>query len=143
MSGETPVVLCVDDAQWADRPSLRFLAHLARRLEGTSIAVVLGVRTAEAEAADELLDALLEEASIVQPAPLSDAAVLSLVRDELGPDADASFGLACQHASSGNPFYLRELLRTLKTSTVVGSTPANWLIAALVLASALANLPGG
>jgi predicted ATPase len=29
---ERPLLLAIDDAQWADRPSLRFLTHLARRL---------------------------------------------------------------------------------------------------------------
>ena len=29
-----PLVLAVDDLHWADQPSLRFVAHLAHRLEG-------------------------------------------------------------------------------------------------------------
>ncbi len=47
LAAQTPLVLCVDDVQWADRPSLRFLVHLARRLEGTSAGLLLGLRTAE------------------------------------------------------------------------------------------------
>jgi hypothetical protein len=35
-----PVVVLIDDLQWCDEPSLRFLAYLARRLEGTRLAVV-------------------------------------------------------------------------------------------------------
>jgi DNA-binding CsgD family transcriptional regulator len=129
LAGETPLVLCVDDAHWADRPSLRFLAHLTRRLEGTSTAVLLGVRTAEPEAADELLDALREGARIVRPAPLSGSAVLEVVRDELGPAADEAFSLACHRASAGNPFYLRELLRALGSDTVVPSREQVELVA--------------
>ena len=37
LASEAPLVLCVDDVQWADWPSLRFLVHLARRLESTSV----------------------------------------------------------------------------------------------------------
>jgi hypothetical protein len=29
-----PLLLAVDDLHWADQPSLRFIAHLARRLDG-------------------------------------------------------------------------------------------------------------
>src|SRR3954451_21970731 len=30
----SPLVIVVDDAQWSDRPSMAFLAHLAMRLDG-------------------------------------------------------------------------------------------------------------
>ena len=41
-----PLVLAVDDVQWADEPSLRFLLHLAHRLAGLPVVVALTVRTA-------------------------------------------------------------------------------------------------
>ena len=40
-----PLVLAVDDAQWADEPSLRFLLHLAHRLAGLPVVVALTVRS--------------------------------------------------------------------------------------------------
>ena len=39
LAAEAPVLVAVDDAQWADEASLRFLAYLARRLEGNAVAV--------------------------------------------------------------------------------------------------------
>ena len=42
-----PVLIAVDDAQWADAPSLRFLAYVARRLGGLPALVSLTVRTGE------------------------------------------------------------------------------------------------
>ena len=33
LADETPVAVVVDDAHWADEPSLRFLAYLARRVD--------------------------------------------------------------------------------------------------------------
>ena len=34
IADHTPVLVSVDDCQWADRDSLRFLAYLAQRIEG-------------------------------------------------------------------------------------------------------------
>src|SRR5262245_49233920 len=50
-----PVLAIVDDAQWADRASLRWLVYLARRLEGVPIALLVAARTAPDELLDELL----------------------------------------------------------------------------------------
>ncbi len=121
LASREPLVLCVDDVQWADLPSLRFLVHLARRVEGLSVSVLVGLRTAEPQARDELLDelSLVAGAQIVRPAPLSEGAVGAIVRSELGPAADDAFSRACHRASAGNPFYLRELLRALSSETVV------------------------
>lgn len=120
LASKTPLVLCVDDVQWADRPSLRFLVHLARRIAGTSAGLLLGLRTAEPKLRDELLDELrlTEGAAIVRPAPLSEGAVAELVRSELAGGGDEEFCRACHQASAGNPFYLRELLRALGAEAV-------------------------
>ena len=42
-----PLALLIDDAQWADAPSLRFLAYLAQRLDGLPATVIASVRTGE------------------------------------------------------------------------------------------------
>ena len=36
LAEERPVLLALDDLQWSDRPSLRFVAYLVRRLEGVA-----------------------------------------------------------------------------------------------------------
>src|SRR5581483_12150022 len=43
----TPLVLLVDDAQWADGPSLRFVAYLAERVADLPIALILSMRPGE------------------------------------------------------------------------------------------------
>ena len=40
LAADAPLLVCVDDAQWADEPSLSFLGFLARRLEDLPVALV-------------------------------------------------------------------------------------------------------
>ena len=47
MAAGQPVLIAVDDAHWADPASLRWLAYLASRVEGLSIAVVVALQPAE------------------------------------------------------------------------------------------------
>jgi predicted ATPase len=107
-------VLCVDDIQWSDEPSLQFLAYLVKRLEGLPVLVVLAMRTGEPHQADDLLAELAgnESVSVLRPAPLSQQATAALVADRLGRGADA-FVAACHRMTSGNPLLLRQLLRAL------------------------------
>ena len=106
-----PLILAVDDAQWADEPSLRFLLHLANRLAGLPVVVALTVR-AGADMHRPHLSSLLLEARppILRPRPLSESAVGQVVRASMGEDASAELCRACTHATGGNPFLLFELL---------------------------------
>src|SRR5688500_12233353 len=47
-----PLVVLVDDVQWADPPSVRALAYIARRVQGLPLLLVIAARTGE-EPADE------------------------------------------------------------------------------------------
>ena len=58
LAARGPRVIAVDDVQWCDTGSLRFLGYLARRLEGVPVLVVATWRTGEQYADDELLQEL-------------------------------------------------------------------------------------
>jgi DNA-binding CsgD family transcriptional regulator len=113
LSERRPLLLAVDDLQWADGPSLRWLAYLVRRLEGLPVLVVACVRPAEAE--DRLFAEVVSDPSafVVRPPPLSEAAVSVLVRERLSPEADAEFCAACFTATGGNPLFVRELVTAI------------------------------
>jgi DNA-binding CsgD family transcriptional regulator len=119
-----PVILAIDDAQWADPPSLRFLDHLGRRLDGVAAAVLLCVRSGEGGDPEGVLDALrLGAASILRPKPLSEAAVADLVRGSFGPATTDGLCRACHAASAGNPFLVNELVRELDDRATSGAEP--------------------
>jgi class 3 adenylate cyclase/tetratricopeptide (TPR) repeat protein len=122
LAARAPVLLCVDDAQWADPASLRWLVYLARRLEGVPVAVVVAVRSGETDGSTELLEAVRSEASeTVVPRPLTEAASASVVRAALGSSADAIFCRACHETTEGNPFLLSELVSALARGDVEAS----------------------
>ena len=127
MSARRLLVL-VDDCQWVDRDSLRFLVYLAQRIEGLSVAMVLAGRvpdSAETEAAS-LWSQLASRPSAVAlyPRPLTASAVVGLAQERLGPDADEQFCRACHTATGGNPLFVRELLRALDAAGVLPSAAA-------------------
>lgn len=119
-----PLLLAVDDVHWADQPSLRFIAHLAHRLEGLPIALVLTLReprsgTAQDKAATASI-AAEQSVTVLRPAPLGTAACAELVRSALGGEPSAAFQDACTELTGGNPLLLQALLTSLVAEDVRG-----------------------
>lgn len=111
----TPVAMLVDDAHWADGPSLRFVAYLAERLADLPVALIVSMRPGEPGADVEGLGALRVAAGggLVRLRSLSPPAVQQLVRAEF-TEADDAFCAACSRISGGNPFLLLELLAQVR-----------------------------
>jgi DNA-binding CsgD family transcriptional regulator len=120
LADEAPLLLAVDDAQWSDAGSLRYLLHLARRLEGLPVLLAVCVRTGEPSAADDLLSQLVAEPSgdVLQPAPLSPAGVARVIEVRLGEEADPEFAAACHGATGGTPFLVGELVSALRANGI-------------------------
>jgi DNA-binding CsgD family transcriptional regulator len=110
-----PTLLAVDDLHWADEASLRWIAYLARRLEGLPLLAVVAARPPEQGPRAALLTEVLADpaAAVVRPGALGNAAVALLVREAFAAEPDPAFTGACQAATGGNPLYLRALLDTL------------------------------
>ena len=64
-AAQQPALLLVDDLQWGDAPSLRFLDHMARRLEGLPLALVAATRPPELTGRGALLAELLMDPAAV------------------------------------------------------------------------------
>ena len=115
LASSAPLLLLVDDAQWADQASLRALAYIARRLEGVAACLLPTVRTGDPGEPVQLLDEIRRESRgrTIEPPPLSIAAATALVEAEVGHELTQRFAESCREATAGNPFLLAELARTI------------------------------
>lgn len=116
---QTATLLVVDDLQWADSPSLRWLGYLAKRLDGTRL-VVLGVVCGSCVPTDAaLLQEIVTSAGhLLQPAPLSVGAVAELVSREFGEECAGEFASACHEVTGGLPASVLPVLRGLRAQDV-------------------------
>jgi DNA-binding CsgD family transcriptional regulator len=121
-----PLCVVVDDAHWADAPSLRYLAFLLTRLEELNVALVLATRPQEAGTDPELLAMVATDPSAdrIRLAPLTRAAVAELVESTLGEAADPLFVDACCRATRGMPFLVHELAEALRAEGIAPTAEA-------------------
>ena len=114
LAAERPLMLSVDDLQWADESSVAFLGFLTRRLEGLSIGLVVGTRPVDPQSDPLAVQLLSDPAAIrLRVRALSVPATVALVRDTIGPRAEDEFCRTCHRATGGNPFLLGELIREI------------------------------
>jgi DNA-binding SARP family transcriptional activator len=114
-----PAVVVIDDLQWADHATLRFLSSLAPELERLRILLAVGVRRSPVDDLDaSVRDCLAELARTAAPVLLD---LRGLSRSDLarwvatltGADPTPELIDHLVATTRGNPFYVRELLRLL------------------------------
>jgi predicted ATPase/DNA-binding SARP family transcriptional activator len=131
LSRSAPVLLVLDDLQWADRPSLLLLRHLARATSPARLLIVGAYRSAER--GDTFTNAIAELrrdrlASQLDIRGLSESDTAELVRLRAGVSPARAFGRALYEETEGNPFFVEEIIRHLIEAGVqVGSASASEL----------------
>ncbi|MGK5732479.1 ATP-binding protein [Streptomyces sp. URMC 124] len=113
-SADKPLLILVDDLQWADPPSLRWLGALAKRLPDLRATMVVGVQEGGPGADAPPVQALMERAtSFLHLAPLTVETVGELVADHLGRPGTPEQIASSHRASGGNPLFLTAALTAL------------------------------
>ena len=101
-----PVLVVVDDAQWLDAPTLRWLHYVGRRVEHLPVALLLSCRPGPP--APDLAELLALGDTIDLP-PLTRQGTTEVIGRRLGPPAPA-FVDRCMELTGGNPFLVDSLV---------------------------------
>jgi DNA-binding SARP family transcriptional activator len=107
-----PVVLLIDDLQWADGSTLALLRHLMRHTDQAPVLVVAACRDGEVTAGHPLTAVLadLHQQDLVTVVP-----VPGLAQGEVAAMLEGRAMLAAEvhQCTAGNPFFVRQLIRHL------------------------------
>ncbi len=125
VAARAPALVAVDDLQWSDAESLRFVAFAAARADHRALLLVLALRSREPHAHRELFAPLLSDRSVLvlRPEPLSVAAVAQLLNAGGVSRPGEQLAAACHRSTGGNPFLVVELARTLAAGSFSGEDP--------------------
>ncbi len=113
-----PLVLVIDDLQWADRSTLRLAEHLLRADTTTRLLILATVRDTEADPSAHvrtLLDHLHRE-RLADELPLGGFTVEEVgevLADQSVAPRDPELAETLREATGGNPFFVVELARTI------------------------------
>jgi DNA-binding CsgD family transcriptional regulator/tetratricopeptide (TPR) repeat protein len=122
VAAERPLAIVIDDLHWADGPSLRWLCHLAARIERMNVLLVVAFRSHEPGASELLANLDAAASTTLRPAPLSRASTARLVDLALDRAAGATTSSAVHEVTAGNPFLIEQLMRHLGTGPVTPET---------------------
>ncbi|MDP8932211.1 MAG: AAA family ATPase [Actinomycetota bacterium] len=133
-SMEAPILLVVDDLQWATKPSLLLLRHVVRSPEPMRLLVVGTYRDTEVPASHplaELLADLRTQEGVVRLAlsGLDESGVVDYVEATAGRELDddeRGLARAIHAPTEGNPFFVGEVLRHLAETGAVSRRDGRW-----------------
>ena len=132
LAREQPLLITIDDAQWADEASMAAQRFLSLRIADLPMVLLLGVRTMDVgQLAVPLAEMLADPATTsIRPGPLSEEGAGRRIEAMLGSTDDA-FATACHKATGGNPFLLEQLLNEVKAEGIEPAASSATRIASL------------
>jgi serine/threonine protein kinase/tetratricopeptide (TPR) repeat protein len=132
MMAASPLLLVLDDLQWADDLSLALLSDLAQRFVGDRPLLILGFSRSEEAAADLTRLQALPGVQSIQIGRLGRSSIRTLTSELLsGPAAD-DLVRAVDTASEGNPFFVAECLREAAAQGLLSYGAQGWALDAEV-----------
>jgi len=120
-----PLVLVIDDIQWADPDSLRWLMYLSRRMKRLPLAVVAALAPDVPESTSRLMAMLGAGVERLPLSGLDAAAVARLVVGQTGVHPADGLAARLVAETGGNPLLLRDILAGPPDSPITSVT-ADW-----------------
>jgi predicted ATPase/GAF domain-containing protein/HPt (histidine-containing phosphotransfer) domain-containing protein len=125
-ANDQPLVVFLDDLQWSDLPSLKLLEFLMTEAALRSLMIVAVFRDNEVKPGHPLLESLgeiskIHEITNIKLNSLSTTSISQLLADTLHCEPAQTLSLAeiIQNKTSGNPFHIVEMIKTLHDSDAI------------------------
>ncbi len=132
-----PLLLCIENLQWADSSSIELLHFVGRQLGAQRVMIVASWNESDRPLTDELRLALrslrslhtLGVANDIRLAPLSRDNVASLLASgfHMEREAVSHFATLLQESTRGNPFFVDQTLRELVTRGALREQGGVWV----------------
>ncbi|MGZ5819026.1 MAG: ATP-binding protein, partial [Burkholderiaceae bacterium] len=130
---EHPLVIFLDDLQWADAASLKLIQLWATGLDAPHLLIIGAYRDNEVQASDMLtmtIDDIKKEASvsIIEVKALEQSSVTALVADAVKADLMTAEPLAAliYRKTLGNPFFVGQFLKSLYYEKLLSIKDGKW-----------------
>ena len=138
VSARAPVLLVLDDLQWADAGTAMMLRHVARSCGHRRLLLAGAYRTTELTTQNVLGDVLgamqaETECTVIRLRALGAAAIGQLVAAEAGLPVSSSLAVAIAGHTGGNPFFAKEMIRHMLEERALGQDGSGALEASLPL----------
>jgi DNA-binding CsgD family transcriptional regulator len=119
-AARAPLVVCLDDLQWADSGTLAALRALPARLASVPIGWILATRPVQpGSALADVVEQLVSQGALrITLEPLTPAAVAEIASEVMRARPDQAL-LELATDAAGNPFFLVELLHGLREERLV------------------------
>jgi predicted ATPase/signal transduction histidine kinase len=129
-----PLILFLDDLQWADLPSLRLLETVMLDPESAHTLIIGAYRDNEVGPSDALARTLTVigdggvRVGLITLGPLTDPDIVSLISESLRctPEQAAPLARVSAAKTGGNPFYLRRFLAELHAEGLLTFAGDRW-----------------
>jgi predicted ATPase len=134
ISRETPLLVILDDLQWTDPSSLLLLHYLARDVQKTPLLLLGAYRSTDIDAKHPLTSVLMElnRESLAQSIHLkrmSLSDVSEMIKNILEQeDVPSEFCRLIYEKTRGNPFFVGEVVKSLKEEEAVYREENKWKI---------------
>ncbi len=130
-SRAAPVLVVLDDLHWADKPSLVLLRHLVRSPRPAALLLVATYRETDlvrTHPLAEMLADLRRESSVERLLlrGLDEGETTALLAARAAHDVPAAFARALHAETSGNPFFVEEVLRHLAETGALRHEAGRW-----------------
>ena len=121
----SPVLVVLDDLQWADANCLRLLRFVARDLHSEPVLLAGAFRRGALPERHPIRDLAADSATLhLELSGLADNAVAELLADASDGTPEAHVVARVAERTAGNPFFVREVARILSTGQADGRLPA-------------------